>query len=123
MYKPNPNEVFDYIQYLEYIKDIMNKMNEEINKEKIAVKEALERCNFADKEDVHMASFFGTLLPQSESGIDVDNFILAVGISYHIYMKRKEYNKLNDELVYLQTEKGKKEYETKTGKYSNMVLL
>ena len=53
---------------------------------------------------------------------NTDSFIEAVGLSYRVFLRKKQYKELVDELDFLNTEDGKEAYINKKGKYSNIDL-
>lgn len=112
---------YSYEEYTEYVKELRDEVINDIKKETEALKDALSRCGFSSKQDVAMSAFIG---PFSGIGgeamneeIKADEFVTAVGIAYHIYRSQKTLKEYEDELMFLMTEEGKKEYIEKKGRY------
>lgn len=112
---------YSYEEYIEYVKELRDEVINDIKKETEALKDALNRCGFSSKQDVAMSAFigpFGEISGESiTEEIKADEFVTAVGIAYHIYRSRKTLKEYEDELMFLMTEEGKKEYIKKKGRY------
>ena len=115
---------YSYEEYVEYVKELRDEVVDNIKKETEALKDALNRCGLSSKQDVAMSAFigpFGGLGGEAiNEDINVNEFVTAVGIAYHIYRQRKTLKEYEDELMFLLTENGKKEYIEMKGRYAEL---
>ena len=121
MYRPTPIEMYNYDEYKEYIKNMIHEIEEDNKKDK----EEIERYLDDYRENVGVASVSddGYNWRRKIVSRNTDSFIEAVGLSYKVYLRKKQYKDLLDELDFLNTDEGKEAYINKKDRYSNIELL
>lgn len=121
MYKPKDSEMYNYNDYKEYLKTIIENIKKDNEKD---TKEIETNLELYENNPLNVFSISNDGI-HSEMVIEKDPyyFIEAVGLSYKVYLRNTQYNELLDELKYLETEEGKNDYINKKGKYSNTALL
>ena len=121
MYRPTPIEMYNYDEYKEYIKNMICEIEEDNKKDKEEIRKNLELYK-TDPESVSYVSIDGVNCRRVEKK-NIDYLVDIVGLSYRVFLRKKQYKDLLDELEYLNTDKGKSDYINKKGKYSNTVIL
>ena len=116
MYKMKPLEMYTYEEYKEYIRNMIHEIEEDNKKDKEEIKKNLKLYE-NDPVGIYTVSNDGI---NCKTVVDKnpDYFIEAVGISYRVFLRKKQYKELVDELDYLNTDEGKEAYINKTGIYS-----
>ena len=121
MYRPTPIEMYNYDEYKEYIKNMINEIEEDNKKDKELIRKNLELYK-DDPESVSYVSDDGINCRRVENK-NIDYLVDIVGISYRVFLRKKQYKDLLDELDFLNTDEGKEAYINKMGRYSNIELL
>lgn len=121
MYKPTPVEMYSYEDYKDYLSGIIKKIEEDNKRDKKEVRDHLMEYK-NDRSNVYSVSDDGIHWRRINNR-DPEHFIEAVGITYRIFLRKQQLQDIMNELTYLNTDKGKKDYIEKKGKYSNTVLL
>lgn len=121
MYRPTPIEMYNYDEYKEYIKNMIHEIEEDNKKDNEEIRKNL-RLYEIDPESISYISTDGVNCRRIENK-NIDYLVDIVGLCYRVFLRKKQYKDLLDELEYLNTEEGKEAYINKKDRYSNIELL
>lgn len=113
--------MYNYDEYKEYIKNMINEIEEDNKKDKEEIEKYLD--DYRENVEVASVSDDGYHWKRKIVSRNTDSFIEAVGISYKVFLRKKRYKELIEELDFLNTDEGKEAYINKKDRYSNIELL
>ena len=121
MYRPTPIEMYNYDEYKEYIHHIIQEIENDNEKDKEEIKKNLKL--YKEDPSIINRTVDGDIEINLDYLVNTDYLINVVGLCYIVFLRKKQYKELLDELDFLNTEDGKEAYINKKDRYSNIELL